>query len=163
MNELMDECKMKNKRVFVSITVLFILLVIVVVTAVFLGAFKRLYSNRLTYYLREYNIDLSDQNYIITDFYNGNAFTESWSLFSVRFSDYMTVDLLNVENFIEGVDSETSLWINCLKSEDKLKNMSSYKTVKSKTLYNSKNNKDQPLFIIYESSVDQYHFIFVSY
>ena len=47
----------------------------------------------------------------------------------------MTVDLLNVENFIEGVDSETSLWINCLKSEDKLKNMSSYKTVKSKTLY----------------------------
>ncbi len=162
MNELMDECKRKNKRVFVSISV-FILLVIVVVTAVFLGAFKRLYSNRLTYYLREYNIDLSDQNYIITDFYHENAFTESWSLFSVRFSDDMTVDLLNVENFIEGVDSETSLWINCLKREDKLKSLSSNNSLKSTTLYNSKNKTDHPLFVIYDSTLDQYHFIFVSY
>ena len=110
----------------------------------------------------EYGLDLSGQDFEMINYYYENAFTEFWYVYTVSFPTGSALSYdLNPETYRSGVTSETKVWLDSLVQSHGIKQLSPDPELRSKVIYNSQNDRLQ-LHIVYDSSLDLYHFIFVA-
>ena len=110
----------------------------------------------------EYGLDLSGPDFEMINYYYENAFTEFWYVYTVSFpaGSALSYDL-NPETYRNGVTSETKVWLDSLVQSHGIKQLSPDSDLRSKVIYNPQNDRLQ-LHIVYDSSLDLYHFIFVA-